>query len=280
VFASHFQEGTAYVTKSGFRNDDFRPLVFKTTDYGATWTSLAGNLPQSPANVIFEDRTNPDLLFLGTDTGVFVSIDGGKKWLGMNIRIPKAPVHDLLVHPRENDLVVATYGRGLFVTDVTALQQTTAQVLAEDVHLFDPEPRAQRIVREFAAEDYLFGDRHLLTPNEPNGVVINYYLKSAAAGKAVITIADPFGREWAKIEGPTDAGIHPVLWDMRRRMTREEQAAARMQRSGDPFARWAPPGDYIVTLEIGGRTYTGKARITKRTGWSIGPVPEIIRERS
>ncbi len=279
VFASQFREGTAYVTKSGFRNDDFRPLIFKTTDYGATWTSLAGNLPQSPANVIFEDRTNSDLLFLGTDTGVFVSIDGGKKWLGMNNRVPKVPVHDLLVHPRENDLVVATYGRGLFVTDVTALQQTTAAVLAEDVHLFDPEPRAQRIVREFAAEDYLFGDRHLLTPNEPNGVVINYHLKTAAAEKAVITIADPFGLEWAKLEGPADAGINPVIWDMRRRMTREEQMAARMQRSSDPFARWAPPGEYIVTLEVGGKTYTGKARITKRTGWSIGPVPEVIRER-
>ena len=277
VFASHFKESTAYVTKSGFRNDDFRPFVFKTTDYGDTWTSLAGNLSDSPANVVFEDGKNPGLLFLGTDTGVFVSIDGGGKWVKMNNNIPNVPVHDLLVHPRENDLVVATYGRGLFVADITPLQDMSGKVLAEEVHLFDPEPKTQRVTRDFGAEDYLFGDRHLLTPNEPNGIVVNYYLKAAAKAKAKITVTDPFGTEWAGLEGPAEAGINRVIWDMKRQITKAEENKAAFERSRDVFARWAPPGEYIVILEVGSQKFTRKTRIIKRTGWSIGPSPVVIR---
>jgi len=115
VFASNFQDGTAYVSKSGYRRDDFRPFLYKTTDFGATWTPITDGLPDKPINVIFEDRTNPDLLFLGNDMGVYVSIDGGKKWVRMRNNMPTVAVHDLLVHPRENDLVVATYGRGLYI---------------------------------------------------------------------------------------------------------------------------------------------------------------------
>ena len=83
VFASHFEDGTAYAVKTGFQRDDFKPLVFKTTDYGKTWISIAGNLPDEIIYVIFEDRKNPNLLFVGTDIGVFVTLDGGKKWMSM-----------------------------------------------------------------------------------------------------------------------------------------------------------------------------------------------------
>jgi photosystem II stability/assembly factor-like uncharacterized protein len=280
VFASHFKEGTAYVTKSGFRHDDFRPFVFKTENYGATWTSISANLPDRAVNVIFEDRENPDLLFVGNDSGVYVSINGGKNWTRMNNNIPNVPVHDLLVHPRENDLVVGTYGRGLFVTDIAPLEEMTEKTLAEDVHLFDIEPKPERIIREFGAEDYLFGDRHLLTPNEPNGIVIHYYLKNTMAEKAKVTIADAIGTQFAKLEGPAEAGMNQVIWNMRRPMPKRDEFGARMQRARNPLAQWAPLGEYTISLEIGGQKLSKRAQITKRIGWSIGPMTETIRDES
>jgi photosystem II stability/assembly factor-like uncharacterized protein len=276
VRASWYREGTAYVAKNGYKLDEFRPFVYKTEDYGATWTSLAANLPNEPINVIYEDQKNPDLLFLGNDTGVFVSINGGKSWVKMNNNIPNVPVHDLLIHPRENDLVVASYGRGLFVTNITPLQELNEKILAEDIHLFGVKPTAQRVTRAFGANDYLFGDRHIVTSNEPNGVAIHYYLKNKGEGKAKITVTDAFGQELAKLEGKTDAGINTVVWDMRRQAARQE-GQFRMRPAGPLYAQWAPPGEYMIILEIGDKKLTQKARIAKTTGWSIGPLPEVIR---
>jgi hypothetical protein len=276
VLASHHREGTAYVTKSGYDCDDFRTFAYKTENHGETWTSLAGNLPQAPANVIYEDRKNPNLLFLGNDAGLYVSLDGGTNWLRMNNNMPRVPVRDVLVHPRESDLLVATYGRGLFVTDVSVLQELSEKVLAEDVYLFGIEPRAQRVTRAFGANDYLFGDRHLLTPNEPNGLVINFYLKNQTAKKAKIIITDPNEKEIAVLEEEAKPGINSLVWDMKQRLAGQRTGTRRPQ-PRDPLSQWVSPGEYSVTLEIGDVRLTQKARITKTLGWSIGPFPQIIR---
>lgn len=271
VRASFYKEGTAYVAKNGYKYDDFKPYVFKTEDFGATWTSLAGNLPNEPINVIYEDKKNPNLLFLGNDTGIFVSINGGKSWVKMNNNIPNVPVHDLVVHPRENDLVIGSYGRGIFVTNITPLQEMSESVLAEEVHLFGIRPGIQRVVRAFGANDYLFGDKHILTPNEPNGVAIHYYLKNKGADKAKITVTDPYGKEVASLEGTTNAGMNTLVWDMRPGGPRPAG------RPRDILSQWVPPGEYVVILEIGAKKLTQKATIAKTVGWSIGPFPQIIR---
>ncbi len=276
VRASNFLEGTAYVTKNGYKLDEFRPFVYKTEDYGATWTSLNAGLPDEPVNVIFEDAKNPDLLFLGNDTGIFVSINGGKRWVKMNNNIPNVPIHDLLVHPRENDLILASYGRGLFITDITPLHEMNEQVLSEEIHLFSVRPKAQVVTRQFGANDYLFGDSHIVTPNESNEVTIYYYMKNGADGKAKITISDAYGEELATLEGDTDAGLHSVAWDMRRRTPRQAEPF-RTRRAGLPHERWVAPGEYLATLELGGKTLTRRIRITKTIGWSIGPFPAVIR---
>lgn len=244
VFASHHRPGTAYVTKTGYRRDDFRPYVFRTADYGATWTRITAGLPEQPVNVVFEDRDNPDLLFVGTDLGVYVSIDGGGRWTRMRSNMPPAPVHDLLVHPRENDLVVGTYGRGVYVTDVTPLKELDQRVLSRRVHLFPIEPKSYRPMGAWG--NYaLYGNRHLETPNEPQGLLIDYYLRVGADRPAVIAVADRSGTVVRKLEGPSQAGIHRVLWDLR------DDAGAVM-----------PPGDYRVTLEAGGERRTGTGTIT------------------
>ncbi len=215
VHASAHVAGRAYVSKSGYKFDDFRPFLYRTDDFGATWTSIAGNLPNQPINVIYEDKKNPDLLFVGNDTGVFVSINRGASWVKMNNNIPNVPVKDLLVHPRENDLVLGTYGRGLYITNITPLQEMNDAMLAEEVHLFAIKPTVQRITWQFGANDYLFGQRNVQTPNEPNGMVIRYYLKNQGSGSANIVITDAKGQEVARLRGNTAAGINTVLWTMR-----------------------------------------------------------------
>lgn len=276
VRASAHKEGRAYVAKNGFRNDDFRPFLFKTEDYGATWTPLTDGLPSEPINVVVEDALNPRLLFLGNDGGLFVSIDGGTTWVRMTSAIPRVPVHDLVVHPRENDLIVGTYGRGIFVTNIAPLQEMNISMLTEDVHLFGVKPTAQRVTWAFGANDYLFGDQHLQTPNETNGVVIRYYLKVPAAGQVKVTITDPYGQELAVLDGPASAGIHTLVWDMRPAGPRREGPGPGA-RSRDVLSQWVPPGDYTVILQAGDKTLRQKARITKTTGWSLGPSPQVIR---
>ncbi|MFZ2052637.1 MAG: hypothetical protein WAU81_00440 [Candidatus Aminicenantales bacterium] len=276
VRASHHKEGTAYVAKNGYKVDDFKAYLYKTEDYGETWLPINVGLPLEPVNVITEDHKNPNLLFVGNDTGLFVSIDGGKRWVKMNNNMPNVPVHDVVLHPRENDLILGSYGRGLWITDIAPLQEMNETVLAEDVHLFDIESTVQRVNWSFGANDYLFGDRHILTPNEPNGILIRYYLKNPLNIPVTITIADPYENVLAVRDGKAAAGINTVVWDMRPRITGED-GAARLSRMRDVLARWVPPGEYVVTLEVGGKKLTRRARIIHTQGWSLGPCPKTAR---
>ena len=273
--ASH----TKYAAKHGYKFDDFTPYLYRTDDFGATWTSIVGNLPREPINVVFEDARNPDLLFVGNDTGVFVSITRGTRWVKMNNNMPNVPVHDLLVHPREQDLVVGSYGRGLWITNVGALQDMTEAVLAEDVHLFTIKPAVQRITWAFGANDYLFGQRHLSTPNEPNAMVIRYYLKKQSSGGATVAITDAGGQEIARLQGQAEAGINTVLWTMRLVGGRRGGGAGGRGagRGGADLDQLVPLGKYSVTLDVGGTTRAEKARITNTQGWSLGLTPQIIR---
>src|SRR5581483_10730717 len=192
VFASHHSPGTAYVAKSRHRQDDFRPFLYKTTDFGATWTQITDGLPARPVNVVFEDQKNPDLLFVGNDAGVYVSLDGGPRWAALKGNMPAVPVHDLIIHPREGDLVAGTFGRGIWTTNITPLRELGA-ALAQDAYLFAVEPKARR--REGALGNYrLHGDRLVVTPNEPNGVTITYYLKEAPKEKVMLTVTDAAGK--------------------------------------------------------------------------------------
>ncbi len=270
VFASPHDAGTAFVSKSGVRFDDYRACLYKTTDYGETWNSIAGNHPNDKSiNVVIQDRKNPGLLFVGTEQGVYVTIDGGARWLPLKNNMPWVKVTDLVIHARENDLVVGTYGRGLWVTDITPLQEMKAGVPAEDAYLFDIEPRTQRLYGGIGNYQ-LLGDSHLFTPNEPNAVVINYYLKNKASGPVRITVANPYGQILAELKGSEKAGIDSVQWDMRSR-----SAGAR---GGGMGGTMVDPGEYVVTLEAEGRKLTKKAIIRYRQGWTVGAVPVIIQK--
>ena len=127
IVASAFDIGTVYMTQSGKRDDDFTPYVWKSADFGKTWTSIAANIPMGPVNVIREDPVNKDILYVGTDAGVYVTTDGGKTWNTIGTNLPAAYVHDLVIHPRDNVMVVATHGRGMWVLDVEPINKKSSR---------------------------------------------------------------------------------------------------------------------------------------------------------
>jgi photosystem II stability/assembly factor-like uncharacterized protein len=123
IIASVHEPGRAYLSQTGFREDDFESYLFRSDDFGDTWVPIVGNLPAESVNVIQEDPDVPDLLYVGTDLGVYVSGDGGSTWNSLCARLPTTPVHDLDVHPRDGDLVIGTHGRSVFVLDLAPVRR-------------------------------------------------------------------------------------------------------------------------------------------------------------
>ncbi len=276
VIASFHDTATAYVTFTGFRRDDFRPFVYKTIDKGETWSSIAANLPDEPVNVIREDRVNPDLLFVGTDKAVYVSLDGGESWSSLRNNMPAVAVHDLLIHPREKDLVVATHGRGFYIADISPLQELNDDVLASSIYLFEIEPKIRWVVLPGNASSR----QNFAGESEPDGVVINYFLKNDAEDVKIRVYQGT--RLINEVDADTTAGLNIAVWNMqgkRPRTPQEKEALQRrssrgggggfqmrgQQQKQDPdfvFVR-VQPGTYKIVLEVDGREMTGTSVIMR-----------------
>jgi len=294
VYASRFQPGVAYVTKSRRRQDDFRPFVFRTQDFGATWTRITAGLPDvAEATSIVEDIVQPNLVFLGTSSGVFASFDRGANWMRFQSNMAPAPVTDMLVHPREGDLVVGTYGRGVWVTNIVPLRGLDSRILTSDATLLPVRSFAER--NEGALGNYrLLGDRYPVAPNEPNGMVVAYYLREApgnanaetpAAGQGrgrggfggpmcvadpgdgkrpYLTVSDTSGKVVCTLLPPSHAGINEAVWNLAMYAPSSQPAGGGRGRGG--FAQQPPaaPGEYTFTLHVNGKTYEQKARLLSR----------------
>lgn len=262
VEASHFDAGTAYAAFDGHLSGDFKPHLFKTTDYGNTWTSISSNLPErGHVNVIREDRFNRDLLFVGTEFGFFVSLDGGKEWSKLMNNLPATISDDVLVHPREQDLVLATHGRSFYILDdITPLQQLSADVLAKHEHLFRPRPAVlwsdDRTAFHGGADD-------LFRAKNPPDAIISYYLGAPASGSVQIQIADAGGAVVRELDGSHDEGIHRVAWDLRTlpQQTFDPPPPLQLYLAKPPVGPRIEPGDYIVRLIVNGRTLTVPLRV-------------------
>jgi photosystem II stability/assembly factor-like uncharacterized protein len=267
VFASPHDAGTAFVSKNGFRNDDFAPYLYKTTDTGKTWTAIKGNLPDSPINVVVQDRKNKDLLIVGNDIGVFVSVDAGAAWTRLKGNLPTVAVHDLTIHPRENDLVIGTYGRAIWAGDISPLQELSAAVLESAAHVFDIEPRARYGFGLQGMNYHLFGDRYLEVPNEPEALAINYYVKADTAAAAKVVVKDLTGKVFRELEGPAKRGLNRVLVPLAAGGGRGFGGGGGGGGRGRGAAPAAPPltiGEYRVTVDVAGVSTTKTARVRPR----------------
>jgi photosystem II stability/assembly factor-like uncharacterized protein len=251
---------TAYVSFERHMFDDFRPYIFKTTDSGKSWTAIAGNLPaKAYVQVVREDPKNPSLLYAGTEIGLFVSYNDGREWIPLNLKnLPNVSVHDIVVHPRENDLILATHGRSVWIyDDATPIQSMTPAILNSNAHLFPVRP-GLRYATRFTR--YGIGDKVFTGPNPSYGALITYYLKDKPDDKAIfkVQIMDQSGKLVQDIDKPAkEKGLNRIAWNLRmggaevRRPPSEEETAF----AGPPRGPQVLPGRYTVKLTLGDKTF-------------------------
>jgi photosystem II stability/assembly factor-like uncharacterized protein len=302
VGVSPFDAGTAYVTYDAHELDNLHPYAYRTSDYGATWQSIAAGLPDnSPVHVVREDPNQKGLLVAGTDTGLFYSLDNGDHWKALTADFPTVPVYDVQFVKNSHDLLVATHGRGLFVFDnIRPIEELTPEVESSDFHLFTPAPGIiYHMYRGGGGEGGGYS-----VPNAPMGVVIDYYLKSeikagrggrmqrggggqapagpfgafgpGGEGPVKIVITDEHGNSIATEHGPGNAGINRFVWNMR-------YAGATQYRGERPagggggfgfFRNAGPqaiPGTYKVSVTVNGDTQSQSFSIIQDPNLHVDP---------
>ncbi len=200
VIGSKYSEGTAFATFDGHRSGDFHIYLYMTTDYGQNWKPISNGIQEKDGtlHVVREDPKNQNVLYAGTERGLFVSLDRGMNWSRVTLNFPSGvPVDDILIHPRDNDMILGTHGRSIWIMDdISPIQQLTPDVLASNIHLFDIRDAIEwRTSGGGGGGGFGFGDRNFSGPNPPNGALINIYLKaSLGRGERVnITITDKDG---------------------------------------------------------------------------------------
>ena len=256
---------TAYVTISKYKFNDFTPLVFKTTDFGATWTKIVdGIAPDAWARVVREDPVRKDLLYLGTETGFYISFTGGQRWTKLQLNLPVTPITDLRVHG--NDLVASTAGRAFWILDdLSALQQWTDATVTTDVRLFTP--RATWRTQAFGG---FGGTNPRAGRSAPDGALITFWMATVPEGDVAIdilkggTVVRRYSTKKPDADAPVSldappgaltvkAGLNRLVWNLR---YDPAVPVPGLYVFGTLQGRRVLPGDYQVRLTAGGRTLT------------------------
>ncbi len=259
VYASTFAEGTAFVTFDGHRTGDMTPYLYKTTDFGKTWKSLIDENVKGYCHTVHQDLVNPNLVFLGTEFGLFVTFDDGEQWIQMKGNIPNVSIRDMVIHPREHDLVLATHGRGVFIVDdVTPLRMVTEELLQEDVAFLESQPfviKPIQIGQAFPGDDEFSGDN---PPDVamPASATITYYLKRRHVfGDMYLEVYDSEGILLSTIPAGKRKGINRVPWSVMKKPPNVPSSPSLAQ-----FALFGPyynPGEYRIKLVKGDESYEG-----------------------
>ena len=288
VVASRHNEATVYATFDGHRNDDYAPYVYVSEDYGRNWRAITKGLPDGwSVNVVTEHPRTGNLLFLGNEIGVYFSIDRGQDWVRLKNDLPTVPVDDIVVHPRENDLVLGTHGRGVWiVADISPLEELTPEVLASSAHLFPvrtatiynpdrrqgwtpgvfaaPEPQSGALIRYYLHDDVSSEEMVSEGTRGSNGGGPRSRMNRSApdSGVVKITILDENGETVRELEGSGAAGGNEVVWDLRITPPYTPEPGGAQGGRGGGFFRGAVrgprvlPGTYTARLEAAGRTLT------------------------
>ncbi len=260
VEASHFDAATAYASIDGHRHNDLTPYVFVTRDWGQTWTSISAGLPPyGNVNTIRQDPKNRNLLYAGTEFNFFVSLDEGRTWKKFMNDLPVVRIDDVVVHPRDGDLVLATHGRSIqIMDDISPLQQLSDEVMAADAHLFEPRS-AVLWKNDRTRARAVTGSQNWRGQNAPAGTAISYWLKAAPAGDVKLTITDlTTGTVFRDLTTTKNAGVNRVQWNLRGNpppQAADQQGGGRGGFGGQQQGPLATAGVYRVTLTVGGRDY-------------------------
>jgi photosystem II stability/assembly factor-like uncharacterized protein len=214
VTASQHEEGTAFVTIDGHRSGDMATYVFRTDDFGATWRSLVSDGISGYAWVVKQDPVNAELLYAGTEFGLYISLDGGRQWARFKENLPMVAVHDLAIHPTEHDLIIGTHGRGIYIIDdLTALRSLTAEILESNVAVLPSRPSPMVLA---GIQDWFGSDDEFVGRNPSEAATIDYWLKKRHLfGDLKIEIYDADGDLITTLPGKKRRGLNRVGWPMR-----------------------------------------------------------------
>lgn len=284
IWVSHLEagrhaDGVAYATFDGHYTGDMRAYVYRTADYGDTWRALATAELSGHAHVIREDLANPDLLFVGTEQGLFVSVDGGAHWARIGGKFPPVAVRDLQIHPRDQDLIIATHGRGIWILDdITPLRHLTQAVLDSDVAILPTQPSTMVIpttVQSFPGDDEYVGQN----PEEAASIV--YYLKRRPLfGDLKVEIYDSTGVLRATYPGERARGLNRVKWPMRLKPPKVPPATSLVSQPGAFFGPRVAEGTYKVRLVVGNRSYESTVTLTPDPRSTDSPADRALQDRT
>lgn len=253
VVASSHSESRVYATLNGYRSDHFDAYVYRSDDYGTTWKRIGTDLPMEPVNVVLEDPANPEIVYVGTDHAVYVSLDRGASFMGLSKDMPNAPVHDLKIQVRDKDLLVGTHGRSIYLADISIVQQLTADLLARSVHVFD--------LPDVTHSTSWGVKRVAYAPIAEALTTLTVY--ASKAGSATIVIEDKDGAVQQSFEAPLNAGLNYVSYDL----TIGDVAAKALGdkvKAADNGKTYIPAGEYTVKTRVNGAEATTKLKVVSR----------------
>ena len=258
IHASFHDSQVAYLAVAAYRAGVYAPLAWRTADLGKTWVNIAGNLPaDGPVKAVRDDPANPNLLFAGTEFGFFISLDRGARWTKFG-GLPTVAVDDVLVHPRDHDLVLATHGRSLYVVDdISPLEAMDADTQAKAAVLFPPRPAFGTYPLSGWTDSA--GSTFFRGANPPEGAQISFYVKEFTGDAVKIAITDAAGRPVASLSAPGTPGIGRVVWDLR-------PGKDVLTDYGGEGQKFVKPGEYTIALSYGSVKQTQKLKVVIAAG--------------
>ncbi|MFW6140881.1 MAG: VPS10 domain-containing protein [Acidobacteriota bacterium] len=275
IEASHFDVGTAYAAFDGHRSDDCSTYLYKTTDFGETWISIKQDLPFGWIHVVREDFRNKNLLFVGMEFGIYASLDGGESWFSLNNNLPTVAVRDIAVHPRDNDLVIGTHGRGIWILDnICFLQEMTEEILNKPYHIFSVLPTTKNFISTRGGS---YSGPVYAGENPEYGLNIQVYFKEKPTGRNKIFIKNKEGEELYQIRVFNKKGVYRYLWNLQFTPRTEEGEPVKTGGLGVVSPPQVAPGKYEVELSVEDEIIKQRSEVKPDPRFEIGEEERALK---